>query len=76
MTLVEIRKRLFAVVMYMLPVVARGQGKGLTLPSPDRNPNGFLQLLPLHAEGLKHRPCRISCWRKRMPPSAKKHNLF
>lgn len=31
-TLVEIRKGLFAVVMYMLPVVARGQGKGLTLP--------------------------------------------
>lgn len=33
-TLVEIRKGLFAVVMYMLPVVAKGQAKGLTVPFP------------------------------------------
>lgn len=40
-TLVEIRKGLFAVVVYMLPVVARGQGKGLTLLFQTEIPMGF-----------------------------------
>lgn len=41
MTLPEMRKALAAVDMYVLPVVARGQGKGLTLPFQPKIPMDF-----------------------------------
>lgn len=40
-TLREIRKAFAAVDMYVLPVVARGQGKELTLPFQTEIPMGF-----------------------------------
>lgn len=40
-TFAGIRKALAAVGMYVLPVAARGQGKGLTLPFQPKTPVDF-----------------------------------
>lgn len=41
MTLLENRNALAAIDMYVLPVVARGQGKRLTLPFQTEIPTDF-----------------------------------
>lgn len=54
-TLPEIRKALAAVDMYVLPVVARGQSKGLTLPF---QPKIAMDFYRFSFSVLKHRPPR------------------